>query len=553
MDELFAFLSRLERDFEDAFSSYEKWQLICGTVLVTLMILVLNDLFCNLDDVLEALKCWIFRKVRAIPAIRNYIADQLDTSRKEIEKGMFEDAADFEVPLLKALPSQGWSKDEVVKVASNVLGVGKYDWKEGKISGGAFAGSDKSFTDLLVEMFGRYSLANPLHADIFPGARKMEAEIVQMTISLFKGDGQHCGCLTSGGSESLLMACKAMRDWGRERRGIRSPEVVMCYTAHSAFDKAAGILGMKIRKVRADPQTFQVDLKAMRRAITKNTVMLVGSAPQFPHGIIDDIEAIGQLGLKYGVPVHVDCCMGGYLLPFMEAAGYPIPPFDFRVPGVTSISADTHKYGNAPKGSSVIMYSSPEYRHLQYFVTPDWPGGIYATPTIPGSRPGGLVAVCWAALLSHGFSGYTEAARKIVKTARTIKTLISEIPELRLMGDPQAGIVAFTSDEVNILQVGDLMNERGWHLTFVQYPPGLHICLTSLQATSDFAKNLASDLKTTIAELKQTSDLTVSGIGKVYGTAAGIPDKSLIGEAAKIFLTCYYDTGFKENSSSKDI
>ncbi|XP_068203423.1 sphingosine-1-phosphate lyase 1-like [Palaemon carinicauda] len=552
MDALWDFVSHMERDFERIFSSYEKWQVIGGTVIVTLLALFLKDLFYNLNDVWEDLKSWVFRMARKIPPIRNYISDQLDASRKEIEKGMFEDAADDDVPYLKVLPSEGWSKEEVIRVASNVLGGGKYDWKEGKISGGAFAGSDESYSALLVDMFGRYSLANPLHADIFPGARKMEAEIVRMTISLFKGGPEHCGCLTLGGSESLLMACKAMREWGREK-GVRTPEIIICYTAHSAFDKAASILGMKIRKVRADPRTFKADLQAMERAITKNTVMLVGSAPQFPHGIIDDIEAIGQLGLKYGIPVHVDCCMGGYLLPFMEAAGYSIAPFDFRVPGVTSISADTHKYGNAPKGSSVIMYSRPEYRHLQYFVTPDWPGGIYATPTIPGSRPGGLVAVCWAALLSHGFSGYTEAARNIVRTARTIKSLISDIPELQLMGDPQAGIVAFTSDKVNILKVGDLMNQRGWHLTYVQYPPGLHICLTSLQATHDFAKNLANDLKKTLAELQQTSDLAVSGIGKVYGTAATIPDKSLIGEAAKIFLTCYYDTGFKEETSSKDI
>lgn len=551
MEDLWYTLLRLENAFESHASRYEKWQLVSGTVIATLVTLVVKHLFVNRIDVMESCKNWVFRTVRRIPPVRRYIMKQLDISRKEIEKGMFEDAGDcITIPPMKVLPSEGWSKEEVIRVAKVVLGGGKYKWKEGKISGGAFSGTDEVFTEMLVKMYGIFSLANPLHADIFPGVRKMEAEIVRMTVDLFHGGDQHCGCVTSGGSESILMACKAARDWSRDRRGITRPEIVMCVTGHVAFDKAASMMGMKIRKVRANPQTLKVDLKAMRNAISSNTIMLVASAPQFPHGIIDDVEGVGQLGLRYGVPVHVDCCMGGFLMPFMEGAGYSLPPFDFRVPGVTSISADTHKYGNAPKGSSVIMYSNPDFRHYQYFVNPDWPGGIYASPTVPGSRPGGLVAVCWAALLYHGISGYTEAARKIVGTARAIKILLADVPEIRVMGDPLTSIVAFTSNDVDIdiLTIGDLMTQHGWHLNFCQYPPGLHICLTTLQATNDFAERLISDLKKSIIKVKQQPE--VAGVGKVYGTAATIPDKSLVGEAAKIFLSCYYDTGFSEDSSS---
>ncbi|KAK7081020.1 Sphingosine-1-phosphate lyase 1 [Halocaridina rubra] len=552
MDSFWDTISELESAFEDHASRYEKWQLIAGTVVGTLLAVAIKDIYFNFPDIVDATKSRVFKFFRSIPPIRRYIEDQLETSRKEIEKGMLEDTqAGITVPPMLKLPSHGYSREEVSKLANDILGGGKFHWKDGKISGGAFAGAEDGYSEMLTKTYGIYALTNPLHADVFPGVRKMEAEIVSMTLDIFHGHGQHCGTLTSGGSESILMACKAMRDWGREEKGVESPEIVMCITGHSGFDKAASMLGMKVRKVRANPLTWKADLGALKRAITSNTVMLVASAPQFPHGIIDDTEAIAHLGRKYNIPVHVDCCMGGFLLPFMEAAGYPLPPFDFRVPGVTSISADTHKYGNAPKGSSVIMYSDPKYRHCQYFVTPDWTGGIYASPTVPGSRPGGLVAVCWAALLYHGKSGYIEATRKIVATARSLKRLIEDVPELQLMGDPLASIVAFTSTQVDILKVGDLMTQYGWHLNFCQYPPGLHICLTTLQSTDKFAEGLVSDLKKAVKNVKEMRG-EITGLGKVYGTAAGIPDKSLVGDAAKIFLACYYESMPKDDSASTE-
>ncbi|XP_047489009.1 sphingosine-1-phosphate lyase-like isoform X2 [Penaeus chinensis] len=514
--------------------------------------MALGNLYANRADVKDDIQAWVFRVLRSIPAVKRYIQKQLDQSRIEIQKGIFEDAGASvaALPPLKELPKDGWSEEQVLDVASNTLGKGNYAWQDGKISGGAFSGGNEDLSDVLLKVYGMTALTNPLHADMFPGVRKMEAEIVRMTLSIFHGDDEACGCMTSGGSESILMAMKAMRNWGREVKGVKQAEVVMAVTAHSGFDKAASLLGVKIRKVPVDPVSFKADVNAMRRAINRNTVMLVASAPEFPHGIIDDVEAIGALGLARGVPVHVDCCMGGFLLPFMDAAGYPLPPFDFRVPGVVSISADTHKYGQAHKGSSVIMYRRPEYRHYQYFVTPDWPGGIYGSPTIAGSRPGGLMAVCWAALLYHGVTGYTDAARRIIRTARDLKQRLQRVPGIQLFGDPLTSIVAFRSSEVNILAVGDLMTARGWHLTFLQYPPGLHVCLTSLQATDNFAEELVKDVKETM-EFVRLNPQPPSGVGKVYGTAASIPDKTLVGEAAKIFLTCYYDTEIVPDDKDK--
>ncbi|KAK4295499.1 hypothetical protein Pmani_031937 [Petrolisthes manimaculis] len=520
----------------------EGWQLVAGTAAITLTTITLRDLYLRRLDVYTDVRDWLFRSIRKIPAVKNYISAQLDQSRRDIENEMFEKSGiKDERPPLHVLPPTGWSTEDLLSEANHLLTQGRYNWQEGKISGGAFTGVETDFNHLIEKIYGVYAFQNPLHADIFPGVRKMEAEIVRMTINIFHGDEEACGTMTSGGSESILLAVKAMRDYGRAMKGITRGEIVGCYTLHAAYDKAAHILGLKLRKVRMDHKTCKSDIKAMEKAITSNTIMLVASAPTFPHGIIDDVEAIGALGLQYNIPVNVDSCMGGFLLPFMERAGFPIQPFDFRVPGVVVISADTHKYGNAPKGSSVLMYSSPEYRHYQYFVTPDWPGGIYATPSVPGSRSGALVANCWAALLYQGFDGYTAKTKKIITTARRIKEQLRSLPRIEVMGDPLTSIVAFKGNGVDILKVGDILNEHGWHLTFTQYPPGLHICLTTLQATDSFPDMFVSAVKEAVKEVVSHPQET-TGLGKVYGTAAGIPDKNLVGEAAKIFLHCYYKT-----------
>lgn len=536
-------LKWLEEEVESSVDGFQRWQLVVATAAFTLTVMALRDLFNHREDVWEGMRKRAFRMLRSIPAVQRRISEVLDASRRELEKGMFAYSGRTKnrVPL-RVLPPTGWSKEQVLQAASDDLAQGKYDWRDGKISGGTFSGDNDVYTNLLEHLYGKFALSNPLHADVFPGVRKMEAEIVRMTVTLFHGNEEQCGCITSGGSESILMAVKAMRDWGRDVKGINKAEIVACVTAHAAFSKAADILGMKLRQVKMDPETCKVNLSAMRRAINGNTVMLVASAPGFPHGIIDDVEGVAALGRRHGVPVHVDCCMGGFLLPFMERAGYPLAPFDFRVPGVTSISADTHKYGNAPKGSSVVMYRSGAFRHHQYFTKMDWPGGIYGTPTVPGSRPGGSVAVCWGALLYHGVAGYTETTRTIINTARGIKNLLKAVPGLEVFGDPLTSIVAFRSKEDDIYKIGDILGQRGWHLNFIQYPPGIHICVTSLQAASDFPRRFVSDVNDAVQEVRKRPD-GLAGVGKVYGTAAGIPDKSLVGEAAKMLLTCYYETG----------
>lgn len=265
--------------------------------------------------------------------------------------------------------------------------------------------------------------------------------------------------------------------------------------------------------------------------------MLVGSAPQFPHGIIDPIEEIAKLGLRHNIPVHVDACLGGFLIPFMESAGHKLDEkFDFRVPGVTSISADTHKYGYAPKGTSVIMYSQRKYIHRQYSVQTDWPGGIYASPTLPGSRPGALIAACWAAMMFHGLEGYVEATDKIIKTTKWIRQELANVEGLEIMGDPQVSVLAFASSRFDIYALNGQLKELGWNLNALQFPSAFHLCVTLMHAKNQVAANFVRDVKAIVKDLLTQPGKKASGAAAIYGMAQTIPDRSLVNQICYKYL-----------------
>uniref|UniRef100_A0A3Q3IJK3 sphinganine-1-phosphate aldolase n=2 Tax=Monopterus albus TaxID=43700 RepID=A0A3Q3IJK3_MONAL len=393
----------------------------------------------------------------------------------------------------KQLPSKGLSQSQVLDKIKEYKTLNEVQWEKGCVLGIVYWG-DKTLTKLLVEVYGDFAWSNPLHPDIFPGVRKMEAEIVRMTCTLFHGGANSCGTVTSGGTESILMACKAYRDMAYER-GVKFPEILAPVSVHVAFDKAAHYFGMKLVHIPLDKRTMKVDVKAMKRAISKNTAMLVCSAPQFPYGIIDPIEEVAKLAVRYNLPLHVDACLGGFLIVFMDKAGYPLAPFDFRVKGVTSISADTHKYGYAPKGSSVILYSDKKYRQYQYFVAPDWQGGIYASPSVAGSRPGGIIAACWASMVYIGENGYVDATRKIISTTRKIKTEIQKIEGVFVFGDPEVSVVAIGSDVFDIFRLSNALMSKGWNLNHQQFPSSIHICCTVLHTQPGVADQFIRDVR----------------------------------------------------------
>ncbi len=269
--------------------------------------------------------------------------------------------------------------------------------------------------------------------------------------------------------------------------------------------------------------------------IGPNTVMVVGSAPAFPHGVVDPIESLAKLAQDNGILCHVDACLGGFLLPWLRQLGVDVPPFDFTVPGVTSISADIHKYGFAAKGASCIVYRSAHLRRSQYYAWCDWPGGIYVSPTMTGTRPGGAIAAAWACLQHLGREGYLRIAEKIMKTSERLKQAISSIPGLRILGQPPASVFAFTMEDGDVYLLGELMQQRGWHLDRLQDPAALHIMVTPVH--EGVVDDFASDLAECTAEARARSGEPVSGMAAVYGMMAAIEDRSQAEEIAIDFLS----------------
>ncbi len=384
-----------------------------------------------------------------------------------------------------------------------------------------------------------FCVANQLHPDVFPGVRKMESEIVSMVLKLYNAPDSACGTSTSGGTESLLLTCLAARTRGEKLKGIKSPEMIVPSTVHAAFNKAAYYFKIKAHYVPVDLITGKVDLYTVKRLINNNTILLAGSAPNFPHGIIDDIQGLGKLAVKYDIPLHVDCCLGSFIVPFLNKAGYDdVPIFDFRVPGVTSISCDTHKYGFAPKGSSIIMYRDQKLRACQYFITTDWSGGLYGSPTLAGSRPGALMVGCWATLMSIGHDRYLKYCKEIVGAARYFKeSIINEIPELQVIGDPLSSVVSFTSTSINVYHLSDAMTKKGWHLSALQTPPALHVAFTYL--TVPVVDELISTLKSSVKSLANEGPVK-SDTAALYGVAGSVSTAGVVDKLIEGFIDTMY-------------
>ncbi|XP_051935901.1 sphingosine-1-phosphate lyase 1 isoform X1 [Hippocampus zosterae] len=525
---------------------FEPWQIIGVTLFTTLAAIWLKGFLFQQESLLSRMKKQCFRLIRKIPFVGGAIQSQLNKALDDMSASLC--TLKNGMSYTQKLPSKGLSQSQVLDKISEYQTLNEVQWQNGCVSGAVYWG-DEALTKLLVKVYGDFAWSNPLHPDIFPGVRKMEAEVVRMACTLFHGGPNSCGTVTSGGTESILMACKAYRDMAYER-GVKYPEILAPVSVHAAFDKAAHYFGMKLVHIPLNKKTMQVDVKAMKRAINKNTAMLVCSAPQFPHGIIDPIEDVAKLAVRNHLPLHVDACLGGFLIVFMAKAGYALAPFDFRVKGVTSISADTHKYGYAPKGSSVILYSDKKYRHYQYFVAPDWQGGIYASPSIAGSRPGGIVAACWATMMHMGQNGYVDATRKIISVARRIKTEVRKIQGVFVFGDPEVSVVAMGSNDFDIFRLSNALTSKGWNLNTLQYPSSIHICCTVLHTQPGVVERFLSDVREQVAIIMKNPKEKTTGMGAIYGMAQSIPDRSMVTEISQGFLDCLYSTEVTKSNTS---
>ena len=485
----------------------------------------------------EGISAKLFDSIKGLPVVRDAIEKEMDEMMADIKKSVKPYSG--EVEQFAAMPDAGLEKTAVLDLMKTIQAKESGKWQGGFVSGAVYHG-DENHIDFLNQVYAIHSQSNPLHSDIWPSAAKYESEVVAMTADMLGAThaaDEICGVVSSGGTESILLAMKTYRDRARKERKIEHPEIVVPKTVHAAFDKAAQYFNLKIVHVPVK-KDFTADVKAMKKAINRNTIAMVGSAPSFPHGAIDPIAELSEIARKKGIGFHTDACLGGFILPWAEKLGHDIPPFDFRLPGVTSISADTHKYGYAAKGTSVILYRGKHLRRYQYFTITDWPGGLYFSPTFAGSRPGALSAQCWAAMVAMGKSGYLEATRQILETAAVIKKGIMDIPELYILGDP-LWVIAFGSESLNIFQVMDRMGIKGWSLNGLHKPACVHICVTLRHARPDVADRFLTDLKDAVAYVKAHPD-EQGDMAPVYGMAATIPFRGLVGDMMAHYMDLLY-------------
>ena len=389
----------------------------------------------------------------------------------------------------------------------------------GKLTGAVYCANDQ-IKYIAGEAAKMFLYSNLLHTDLYTYARYIESELIKIGISLFNGREDACGITTNGGTMSNANAIYAYATRAR-RMGIKNPELIIPITAHASFEKACEMFQIKCIKIPLNNTDYKVNLKLLEKKISKNTICLVGSFPNFPHCIGDDIESLSNLALKYKLPLHVDCCLGGFLVAFHERAGITTTPrFDFRLPGVTSISADLHKYGLCPKGISLLLFSKHEFRRNIYFLFPHWVGGTYITPSFEGSRTAGLIASSFAILTSMGKEFYANYAKNIYDAVIKTKEFIKKKCDLiQVIGDPVICGVSFTGKYIPYFY--DLLSEKGYSVNYLYQPEAVGYIFTSANVGN--VDQYLKDLKEVHDKIKNEKPAKISDKAKLYGMGITLP------------------------------
>ena len=418
------------------------------------------------------------------------------------------------------LPETGRT-DAAIFADLETFGVGDPAYRDGRLWSLVYHLDDDHET-FLRRSYSMFSAANGLNPGAFQSLKRMETEVVAMLADLLNGPDETCGVMTAGGTESCLLAVKTYRDRARVTRRVKRPNMVLPATAHVAWFKGAEYFGVEAR-VLPQTEALTPDLSRMKKLVDGNTVLVVASAPGYPHGTIDPVEEMAEALARRRVPLHVDACVGGMILPFLERAGRDLPVWDFRVAGVTSMSVDLHKYGYAAKGASAILYRDLDLLKHQIFVSEDWPGGVFASAGLLGTRPGGAYAAAWAAMQRLGMEGYARLAEETMKAVDALKTGIGEIEELRVLGDPKGPVLAVGAGRKGfpVLAVADRMEARGWSVDRVQRPAGLHLMVTAQHLR--VVKPWLADLRAAVAEVRDNPALAETGRAATYGMMAHVP------------------------------
>lgn len=413
-------------------------------------------------------------------------------------------------------------------------------WKDGRAWSLVYY-VNEAHDKLLQAASSKLFSANYLNPLAFKSLQKMEQEVVHMTANMLHGNTQQVGVMTSGGSESILLAMFAYRERAKKLKPkVTQPEVVVPVTVHPAFDKAAAYFSLKIRKAPVDKNRCVI-AAAMEKQINENTILIAASAPSYPNGAMDPIHDISLLAQKYDLPFHVDACVGGFMLPWVEKLGYPIPPWDFRIEGVTSISADVHKFGYGAKGASVLLYKSMDYLRHQFLVTTDFPGGIYISPTLLGTRSGGPIAAAWAGMRHLGESGYLLVAKKLMDGTNVLRKGLEAIPEIKIIGQPCINLVSYTTKGNNpdIFVIADQLEDKGWMAERQQFPDCIH--LTVLPTNVEVIDLYLADLKQAVAFAGMHPEATAKGNAAVYGMMARIPFRGMVEKSVKKIMEDMYE------------
>ena len=411
------------------------------------------------------------------------------------------------------MPPKGWSAD-VVFEGLETMRSRDVRWREGRAFSLAYHAGAEALA-IAEEAYRRFSGENALSTDAFPSLKQIQAEVVAMAGVWLGATPSSAGFMTSGGTESILMAVKAARDRLLAERQIRQPNMVMPTSAHAAFAKAGAYFGVEVRRV-AVGSDWRADVAAMQSQVDKNTVLIVGSAPQYPQGVVDDIVGIAKIATDAQINCHVDACMGGVTLAYLQRLGENIAPWNLQVPGVSSISVDLHKFGYTSKGASVIMYASKHLRSFQGFVTDDWLGGVYGSSGVLGTKSGGSMASAWAVMHFLGDDGYLRLTRQAREATLQLATVVRNKPELVLRAEPESTLLCFGAQDqsaLNVFAVADELSKRGWYVDRQTPPDSLHCTVNAIHHDKIdwFARDMHESVSIAL-------DQKTSGSVGTYGT-----------------------------------
>jgi len=475
----------------------------------------------------DMVKSYFYNIFYSLPIIKGKVTTEINTFNSDLKKQLVNAHQPYVNIIKPGICKDGYTSNQIFKKLTELKKSGNN--KNINYVSGAIYNQNNSEIELIQKILPIFFKSNPLHPELYPQISFLEKTVIKSVAKLFHGNSETAGCITSGGTESILCACYAYKKYGL-KKGIKNPEMIAPISIHAAFDKAASFFGIKLHKIQTDLDN-KLDFNIVKSYINNNTVLLACSAPSYAHGLIDDIEEFSKIAVKYNIPLHVDACLGGFLLPFVDNLEFK---YDFKLDGVTSISADSHKYGYTPKGSSILLYRNEDYFKSQIYVQSSWNGGIYATPSIPGSRSGNNVVFTWAFLNYYGISYYKESTKKIMIAVENLKNKLITLEDIQIIGDPMLNVIGFKSNTINIYSLNSELKNYGWELNELQNPSSLHYCVTLNNCDPPTINKLYENMVECIRKIKGQD---YKDLGKsIYGSTQKINNEAIVVDLAKQYI-----------------